>query len=414
MCTKTGCKRDITKDGARCRLKDVLAQNCPHKDKHRYKSKVQNPYTGKQDKITTHQTNDPAEAVKLHFEFIEELKATKYGKIESEPLTEQKITLLFDNFKKFEDFLNNEGLEEYESTKRTTGLVKDHVRHLLWLGLTLKKKYKPSNLFIDSIGKEQLDYIYNQLKNRKKKDGSNPSASSFNAHIRTYRFFFNWLINTEKHDLENPFQKIKLQKETSKIIIIEDYEFDLFISGIEDDESKWMDIGGTKRNMYRSDWPLIFTGLVATGYRRSDFFNLKGENIQDNMLMLSTSKVEHKHPIPIRGLLAKVIDATEYWKREPSQYLFASEDKNRTTIADKATRAFNHWWAKTGIKKEATLHDLRKTFVTKAMIANGTKGSEITHKNEETAIRHYFSSIESAKNMKESVYDYKCLDKVFG
>ncbi|MEI9921120.1 MAG: hypothetical protein WDO14_20340 [Bacteroidota bacterium] len=316
-----------------------------------------------------------------------------------------KYIFLRDATKMYLDYLQDIGVPEQEKKNLTKEYVADQTRYITRFHSVVKKT--GAEIFVSSITKDHVSEFYKFLKRL------DYSQRSYNAHMQAVKYFFNYVIMNLKIVMENPLEKVKIPTVYYDPEVITVDEFDLFLSGIT--EENGLGIKGSrgthKVNYYRPWLKKVFVLSLLIGERLDGVVLLRWSHIEDNFFKIPNfklnriSKVERYYSYtPITADLAELL--LQFEKVVENDFIVSPEYENRTSLKKFVSKAFTHYWRVSGLKRNVSFKTLRKTYETRLTSVIGFKAMFVKHYNDKTAIRHYLDKkqlLEETKNIR--LYD---------
>ena len=381
--------------------------NCKHPiDKQVYKAVVRIPNSGYERKTKILKSRDFAGAVKEFLDFKEQvLNPVLY----QESVQRIQSPFLQDAMAMYIDYLQDEGvphhLKKYLSKshiKSTMTFLKAFVKFIVKNGAKLET-YKLTSISDNVVG-NYCDFL-------DKKNGSN---YTYNGQIKAMRTFFNYLIEKEDYDLKNVWKKVKLKSEKPTNISISDKDFFDLLSVITPEDA-YLQIGKTRRNMYRP-WLKDLIRLKAySGRRNAELFAMRWDmiyyendmpiyiespNIKVNKQQNNFDEKDYQFAyIPIGEELFELLISLNLVENLGSRnYIIAPEIENRDNLEKQTSKYFTFFFKKLNRKYARQLKHFRQTYITREDIyVNGVISMQ--HSNYRTTSKHYVDKREIAKQM---------------
>lgn len=419
------CKQPINTNI--CRDTDKRLSSCKFIEFHTFRASVVVPNTGgKKRKKKILKTRDLQEAIRLKFEFENELKKVGYQTIPvSETKQEDKKPIyLIECMSMYVGFLNNEGVEIHKQKERSPEHIKDVERFFKFFCLCLKENKLDHTIFrLDQVNDTIVGMLHNYIL-----DILHYENKTYNKLMAQYRQFLAWLVNEKEYILKNPFIGVVKRKERIDNTVINQKELTALLDAVKPENSIKTFSTGKRRFFYR-DWiKTAFLIALETGLRREEFITLKFsdinvdddgvpvfikvENFKVNRILGYDDQDEKEiKVIPVTTNMQTILQELQYSEKKGSdEYLIASgEESNRATLMDFVSKAFTHFWKLTGIEKQAQLKHLRKTYLTALVAHFGDKANIISnHANMDVLKKHYVNDevlMQGAKGF--SVFDQK-------
>jgi len=385
--------------------------SCKFPQFHKFKVIKAIPGSGSKKKRTKIlATRDINEAIKQKIIFENELEVNQY---QATPILvveeEEKIMpmLLIDCMAYYIGYLNNEGAELHQIKERSKGHIDEVERAFRYFCKSLKRnKVDHTILEIDSLNDKMVGMYHDYLLNIRKL-----ANATYNKYIATIRQFIMWLVDKKDYRIKNPFKSVirKVQATNNEIIYQDEFESLLKVIKPENGLKKFP--SGTTKDLYRYWLKNAFKLALETGLRREEFMTLKFSNIIEKDELpryirvenfkvnrakdIKAEKSKQYKLIPVTKGLREMFEDLNYSEnRNTELYIIAPEAKvMRKTLMDKASKAFTHFWAITGIDKEIQLKNLRKTYLTALANHFGDSANLISdHANMAVLKKHYINN----------------------
>jgi integrase len=402
------CKTVI--ESGKCGQTEKRLSSCGYTEQHAFRAIVAVPGTnGSKRKSRVFKTRDVHEAIKLKLQFETELEATGYQTSTTHiSLVDSKPLLLIECMAMYIGFLNNEGVDAHKIKERSKGHINEVKRYFEYFCLCLKTNGLDHTTFqIEQVNDRVValihDYALKQLKFKNK---------TYNKLVATYRQFINWLIEKRNYNIRNPFIDVTRRKEIVKVVTAQKSDFEELLRVITPENGEMFFSTGEKRDMYRPWLKHSFKLALATGGRREEFMTLKfsdivvdengipsgitQENFKVNRIMGLSKSDEGKQVkfIPMTQELIDLLIELDFEKYKGSDnYLIAPDSLvTRKTMIDFVSKAYSHYWKKTGIDKPLQLKNLRKTFMTSLVDHFGDKANLVSdHEGMEVVKKYYLN-----------------------
>ena len=209
----------------------------------------------------------------------------------------------------------------------------------------------------------------------------NYSSTTFNKCFNAIRTFFEFLIDIENIDMKNPFRNFVPKVVTpSNIDIITEDEFNQILDAV-DTFSPFITLGGKgeKKNMFRPYLKDGFKLFLLTGGRREEVVDLKWSDIFSTpqgvkLFIIDNLKVKRmkKDNKECKKYIGINVDLEDFLielgmneKIGTDKYiLYPNRTSTTKTIMTDLSRGFSHYKDGAGIKKDISLSNLRKTYLT--------------------------------------------------
>jgi integrase len=209
----------------------------------------------------------------------------------------------------------------------------------------------------------------------------NYSSSTFNKCFIAVRAFFEFLIEIENIEMKNPFRKFVPKSVTpSSIDIITEDEFNQVLAAV-DTFNPFITLGGKgeKKNLYKPYLRDGFKLFLLTGGRRQEVVDLKWSDIYSTpqgvkLFIIDNLKVKRmkKNNKECKKYIGINVDLEDFLielgmneKIGTDEYiLYPNRTSTTKTIMTDLSRGFSHYKEGAGIKKDISLSNLRKTYLT--------------------------------------------------
>ena len=209
----------------------------------------------------------------------------------------------------------------------------------------------------------------------------NYSPTTFNKCFNAIRTFFEFLIDIENIEMKNPFRKFVPKVVTpSNIDIITEDEFNQILGAV-DTYNPYITLRGKgeKKKMFKPFLKDGFKLFLLTGGRREEVVDLKWSDIYSTpqgikLFILDNLKVnrikkdskERKKYIGINADLEDfLIELGMNEKIGKDEYILSpNRDRITKTMMSDLSKGFTHYKNGAGIKKDISLSNLRKTYLT--------------------------------------------------
>ena len=289
----------------------------------------------------------------------------------SEDLTDYCIG---DAVVKYREYMSGESKFAHLKKNVSQGHIDESVR-FCWkfienLSLTKNiKRTRPTDIKTEDVSNF---YIWSEKKY---------SPKTFNKCFIAVRAFFEFLIEIENIEMKNPFRKFITKAATPPSIdtITED-EFNKILTAV-DTFSPFITLGGKgeKKNMFRPYLKDGFKLFLLTGGRREEVVDLKWSDIFSTpqgvkLFIIDNLKVKRmkKDNKECKKYIGINVDLEDFLielgmneKIGTDEYiLYPNRTSTTKTIMTDLSRGFSHYKEGAGIKKDISLSNLRKTYLT--------------------------------------------------
>jgi integrase len=357
-----------------CRTCRVDNSKCRHYDRQIYRVRIHVPGTKNGTKSFYLEAKNYNDAIIECALFEKELIQNGFEKvkqIDSVSLTDYSIG---DAVVKYREYMSGES--KYAHLKKN--LTQEHIDECIrfcWklvenVALTKNiKRTRPTDIKIEDVSNF---YIWAE---------NNYGDRSFNKCFIAVRAFFEFLIEIENIEMKNPFRKFvpKVVTPTNIDIISED-EFNQVLAAV-DTYNPFITLGGKgeKKNLYKPYLKDGFKLFLLTGGRREEVVDLKWSDIFSTpqgvkLFIIDNLKVKRikKNNKECKKYIGINVDLEDFLielgmneKIGKDEYiLYPNRTSTTKTIMTDLSRGFSHYKEGAGIKKDISLSNLRKTYLT--------------------------------------------------
>ena len=357
-----------------CRTCRVDNSRCRHYDRQVYRVRIHIPGTKNATKSFYLEAENYNDAIIECALFEKELIQNGFEKVKQ---TDSKISTdygIFDAVTKYRQFLSGKSMFAHLKKNLSQDHIDECVRFCFKLveNIALTKNIKrtrPTDIKIEDVS------------NFYKWAGENYAPTTFNKCFKAIRAFFEFLIDVENIEMKNPFMKFVPKPSRSSIIdTITEEEFKCILAAV-DTIDPIIKLGGMGKieNRYKPFLKDGFKLFLLTGGRREEVVNLKWCDIYSTtqgvkLFIIDNLKVnrikkdakERKKYIGINADLEDfLIELGMNEKIGKDEYiLFPNRDIATKTIMDDLSKGFSHYKKGAGIRKNISLSNLRKTYLT--------------------------------------------------
>lgn len=372
--------------------KTVTNHPCTHTARHVYQSRVYNPYTKRQDTIKTWPVTSQKEAWELHNSFKKTLEENHFT---TKPVAQNpglpKDILRWVTM--YENFIKDIGVPDYEKKHRSHQYIIDQTRYLRRFMACLKSTHGSlGRLLVTSIGSKDVEAFHQYV------NGLNLSDRSYNAHIDSIWYLFEFIKKRHDGQLSNPFEFVTKKKLHYDPEIITEPEFEKLLHTITY-ANGWATVGRStpkKRNYYRPWLTDVYKLAIMTGERLDGLTLLQWKHVKENYIIIPNWKVNraqntqiNKSYTPITSDLAELL--LKLGPADPHTFVIVPGMENRNTLKSLLSKSFTHYWQQCGFDKKATFKNLRKTYITRMYELLGDKAKGIKHTNDTQVLKHYLN-----------------------
>ena len=357
-----------------CRTCRVHNSNCKHYDRHTYQVRLHVPGTKNDVKCKNLIAENYKDAVAECIDFERELRSNGFEKAKIILSDESNDYNIGNAVVKYRDYMSGESRYAHLKKNLTQGHIDECVR-FCWrfienLALTKNVKLiRPKDIKPVDVSNF---YIWAE---------ENYSSSTFNKCFIAVRAFFEFLIEIENIEMKNPFRKFVPKSVTpSSIDIITEDEFNQVLAAV-DTFNPFITLGGKgeKKNLYKPYLRDGFKLFLLTGGRRQEVVDLKWSDIYSTpqgvkLFIIDNLKVKRmkKNNKECKKYIGINVDLEDFLielgmneKIGTDEYiLYPNRTSTTKTIMTDLSRGFSHYKEGAGIKKDISLSNLRKTYLT--------------------------------------------------
>jgi integrase len=373
---------------------------CKHYDIHRYKIKVHIVGGDGQKRTKVLNSMTYNDAVKEAIDFENELKATNYEKVVVKE--ESNDYSILDAVIQYQRYLAGQHKYAHKIKKVSPEYQKECMRYCKYFLDNLKEVRSLATTRIIEVNQNDVARFYLWAENHY-------GAKSFNKCMSALKAFFTFLIDVEEIVMKNQFAVYE-----SKSVIMKDVttltkdEFQIIIDSVGV-VNQYQILGGKckRKNMYKTYLVDGFKLFLLTGGRREDVVELRWSDIFISIegirfFKIANKKVnrirkseEYNKYIPINDDLFELLLKLGYEiKKNTSDYiLFPERTVKAKTIMDVLSKSFSHYVKESGVEKDITLKNLRKTYISWMYRVMGKDTGLLTsHSGEKILKDHYIDS----------------------
>lgn len=386
-----------------CRLKGTRLSACEHKDKHRYNIVLHVPNTKTSRMTKVIDTKDFDVALKLLFEFKEQMKKNGWQrtKIADAPKDDRRLVSLVAEYL---DALSGVNTPEHLIRIRSKEHVGECKKVIERFCQTLKRNgYNLNIIELASIQDREVELYHHYIKNELKL-----SQSSYNKHFVIMKAFVNWVNKVKMLNVNNYFSHAELTFERTEKTIITKAEFDKLLE-VTTSENGWGFHSGERRSYYKPWLKSAYRLALETGVRAEELVRLKWSNIIEiekgvlvfridnlkvNRIQTGLESGKNIRYIPITKSLLSLLNELGYSIKIGSDEYIVEREINLTTkyMMTFISRSFGHY-IKLVTKRKIEFKDLRKTYITRISMVLGENTKIFTgHADSEVLKNHYISS----------------------
>jgi integrase len=357
-----------------CRTCRIDNPKCKHYERQVYRVRIHIPGDSSSVRTKFLEAENYNDAVAECVDFERELKANGYERTAvtfSETSTDYSIV---DAIVKYREFMSGESKFAHLKKNVTQGHIDESVRYC-WKfveNLSLSKNVK--RMRPTDIKAEDVSNFYKWAE-------ENYGNKTFNKCFVAVRAFFEFLIDIEDFNMKNPFRKFVPKITTpANIDTITEDEFNQVLAAV-DTFNPFITLGGKgeKKNLYKPYLKNGFKLFLLTGGRREEVVDLKWSDIYSTpqgvkLFIIDNLKVKRmkKNNKECKKYIGINIDLEDFLielgmneKIGTDEYiLYPNRTSTTKTIMTDLSRGFSHYKEGAGIKKDISLSNLRKTYLT--------------------------------------------------
>jgi integrase len=314
------------------------------------------------------------DAVAECVDFERELKSNGYERTIvtfSESSTDYSIG---DAVVKYREYMSGESKFAHLKKNVSQGHIDESIRYcwLLVENVALRKNIKRTR---------SSDIDITDVSNFYKWAEEKYAPKTFNKVLIAVRAFFEFLIDIENIDMKNPFRKYVPKVATPPTIdTITEEEFNKILDAVYTfDPIQKLGGKGEKKNLYKPYLKDGFKLFLLTGGRREEVVDLKWSDIYSTpqgvkLFIIDNLKVKRmkKDNKECKKYIGINVDLEDFLielgmneKIGTDEYiLFPNRDVKTKTIMNDLSKGFSHYKEGAGIKKDISLSNLRKTYLT--------------------------------------------------
>ena len=352
-----------------CNICKADNPKCKHFESYKYRIRIH--ISGTKNKIRSKVLSALSyeDALKEAINFKADIIANDYERIQlSEVGNDYSVTGAILKYYKYLD-----GEHEYSQMKKivSTAHRDEYIRFCIFFSDSIKKNRDSSLMKVCDVNRKDVAHFYSWAENHY-------SERTFNKCMGALKSFFTFLIDVEEIQMKNPF-KIYNSKfiPKSNIETLTKVEFEGVLKAVEENNPiKQLGGKGEQKNMYRTYLIDSYILFLLTGGRREEIVDLKWNNIYIssngtkffkilNLKVYRATKKETFKYIPIgKDLFEQLIKMGYNEITDSNQYIIYPERTiSSKTIMDCLSKSFTHYKISSGIKKDISLKNLRKTYL---------------------------------------------------
>lgn len=362
-----------------CKICNTDNTICKHYDKQVYRVRVHVPGSQKSVKTKKLDAVNYNDAVIEAIAFEKELQINGFAKtvnIKVENSTVEDLGndySIVDALMKYNQYLG--GATTYAHLKKNVSKAyKDElIRFCTYFCKNVNKTKNIKTTRIKSIDRADVSNFYSWAEARY-------ADKTFNKCMAALKCFFEFLIDVEDIEMKNPFRKYVIKEVVkSSIETVSRDEFLQILTAV-DTVDPLIKLGGKgqRKSMFRPYLKDGFRLFLLTGGRREEVVNLRWSDVFISpsgvkffrIKNIKVERIKNKEGIykyiPINEDLFNLLAEMGYEKNKNSDDYILSPDRDVSalTIMNILSKAFTHYRKGAGIKKDISLKNLRKTYLT--------------------------------------------------
>jgi integrase len=353
--------------------------DCKHYDSQVYRVRVHVPGTKNTVKTKVLEAVEYEDAVIEAIAFKKELNATDFttiGSTKSENVTDEdqgNDYSLADAVIRYNQYLN--GGSGYAHLKKNISVDyrKELLRYCRYFCQNVNKTIDIKKFRVKDVSRNEVSgfYLWASKKFKEK---------TVTKCLATLRGFFEFLIDVEEINMRNPFRTYVVPTSVDSIIeTITKQEFEAVLNAV-DNADPILKLGGKgqKKDMYRPFLKQAYKLFLLTGCRREELVVMRWSDIYSfddsvKFIYIDNIKVQRiknrkniLRPIPINAQLMELLIEMGYNEKYTTEDYILCPDRNLSakSLMDLLSKSFTHYWKSTGINKDYSLKNLRKTYFT--------------------------------------------------
>jgi integrase len=302
------------------------------------------------------------------------------------------------------DWMQGVGVASHKRKNYSKEHVEDIARKLSYFAKSLVEVgVNAMTISIFDIGEKEVEIFHEFLETAlNENDEQRFGKWSYNKAMGVLTQFFKYLIEKKRLDVINPFEDVKRKGIVNNPEIIHLSEFDSLLSMITKKNGRYIKLDRGKAyelNHYQTWLKHAFRLFLETGERRDGVTQMRWSHVKDNWIDIPNYKINNQNnrdditrKAPMTSGLLSLLKELGWEKHRGSEaYIIAPEIESRSSLNNRLSKAFTHFWKLTGSDRLVTLRHLRKTYGTLMYSVFGSKTEAITGQNIDTIIEYYLS-----------------------
>jgi integrase len=357
-----------------CRTCRIDNSNCKHYDRQVYRVRIHIPGNSESVKTKFLEADNYNDAVAECVDFERELKSNGYERIAvtfSETSTDYNIV---DAVVKYREYMSGESKYAHLKKNVSQGHIDECVRYCWKFTENLSSSKNVKKIRPRDVKTEDVSNFYKWAE-------ETYAPKTFNKCFIAVRAFFEFLIEIENINMKNPFRKFVPKITTpANIDTITEDEFNQILAAV-DTFNPFITLGGKgeKKNLYKPYLKDGFKLFLLTGGRREEVVDLKWSDIYSTpqgvkLFIIDNLKVKRmkKNNKECKKYIGINVDLEDFLielgmneKIGTDEYiLYPNRTITTKTIMNDLSKGFSHYKEGAGIKKDISLSNLRKTYLT--------------------------------------------------
>lgn len=373
---------------------------CKHYDVHRYKVKIHIVGGDGAKRTKVLDSKNYNEAVKEAIDFENELKANNYDKIIQKE--EGNDYSILDSVVQYQRYLSGNHRYAHKIKKVSPDYQKECMRYCKYFLDSFEGVKDLMRTRIVAVDQNDVARFYTWAENHY-------AEKSFNKCLSGLRAFFKFLIDVEEIVMKNQFAVYESKHVVKKdVMTLTKEEFNKVLDSIGV-ANPYQQLGGKgeRKNMYRTYLVEGFKLFLLTGGRREEVVDLKWSDIlitvegvrffsiankKVNKIQKTEEIQKYNKYVPINeDLFDLLVELGYHDKKHSSDYVLFPERKVKTkTIMNDLSKAFSHYLDESGVDKEVSLSNLRKTYITWLNRVMGKNTGILTSHGGEQVLKDYY------------------------
>jgi integrase len=373
---------------------------CNHYDVHKFKVKIHVIGGDGKKRTKVLDSKNYNDAVKEAIDFEKELKLSNYEKV---VVTEEGNDYsILDAVVQYQRYLSGQHKYAHKIKKVSPEYQKECLRYCKYFLDNLKEVRNLVATRIIEVNQNDVARFYLWAE-------SHYGAKSFNKCMSALKAFFTFLIDVEEIVMKNQFSVYESKSVVMKdVMTLTKEEFQVIIDSIGV-VNPFQILGGKgeRKNMYKSYLIEGFKLFLLTGGRREDVVELRWNDIFITIEGIRFFKIANRKVNKIRktdgynkyipineDLFDLLLELGYEIKKNTNDYiLFPERTVKAKTIMDALSKSFSHYVKESGVEKNVSLKNLRKTYITWMYRVMGKNTGLLTsHSGEKILKDHYIDS----------------------